>query len=231
MQNALVYIISIILIIIPVEIDNVIAVGDKTAAVDTVNQPAFGASRLGGRDLERIAGVSWRDGCPVPTDDLRILNVTYVGFDGRRRAGELVCHYQVAGDLLEIFKELYEAEFPIGRVRLVDEYGADDVLSMDDNNTSAFNYRKISGSAKLSRHAYGLAIDINPVQNPYVESAGDIVQPEAGRAYLDRGNARPGMIVPGNPAHKAFISRGWTWGGDWKNQKDYQHFQKDIIIQ
>lgn len=193
-------------------------------------EPVFSVSELGAEGFARIDGASWKDGCPVPAGDLRLLRLTYAGFDGFSHTGELICHYKVSDELLEIFRELYEIGFPIERVRLIDAYGADDALSMEDNNTSAFNYRTVSGTSRLSMHAYGLAVDINPVQNPYVEGGGSYVSPQGGRDYLDRGDVRPGMIVRGDAAHGAFASRGWAWGGDWKYQIDYQHFQKNVEI-
>jgi hypothetical protein len=177
---------------------------------------------------DRIAGVSWKEGCPVPIEDLRYITVSYVDFGQTPRYGELIMHKSVAGEIVDIFKEIYDARFPIARMELVDGFGADDALSMEANNTSAFNYRTVSGTASLSKHAYGLAIDINAVQNPYVVKADGYVSPAAGREYADRAAARPGMILPGDPVHAAFKSRGWTWGGDWKYTIDYQHFQKDM---
>ena len=193
-------------------------------------EPVFYVSVVGDADFERINGNSWKPGCPVEVGDLRILSLTYVDFDGRSHVGEMICHRLVADELADIFRELFELGFPIEKIRLIDEYGSDDLLSMEDNNTSAFNYRTISGSANLSKHAYGLAVDINPVQNPYTEDGGEYVSPEAGHDYLDRGNSRPGMITRGDAVYNAFVSRGWFWGGDWKYQIDYQHFQKDIPL-
>lgn len=204
---------------------------DMTApGLNAITEPVFEAENIGAADFARIEGVSWKLGCPVPVDDLRLLKLTYLGFDGRVRVGELICHRLVAGDLTEIFRELYEMEFPIGQIRLVDEYGANDTLSMEDNNTSAFNYRVVDGTSNLSKHAYGLAVDINPVQNPYIEGGGAYVSPDAGREYLDRGNVRPGMITRGDDVYNAFVSRGWIWGGGWRTPIDYQHFQKNVKL-
>ena len=206
--------------------------GPAGAAMRAVSgfEPAFSVSPVEGGVYEKISGISWKPGCPVPIEDLRLVNVVYADFDRRVKTGELICHYLVADELCEIFSEIYEAGFPIARVSLIDEYGGDDLLSMEDNNTSAFNYRTVSGSASLSRHAYGLAIDINPVQNPYVEEQIGYVSPEAGRGYLDRNDIRPGMITRGDKIYTAFVSRGWTWGGDWRYQIDYQHFQKSVEL-
>ncbi|MDR3121428.1 MAG: M15 family metallopeptidase [Clostridiales bacterium] len=193
--------------------------------------PVFRVAEIDAAARARIEGVSWKAGCPVPLADLRLVTVTYADFERRIHTGELVAHKKVADELADIFRELYEAGFPIERVELVDNYGGDDRLSMGANNTSAFNYRTVSGSANLSKHAYGLAIDINPIQNPYTEGRGSYVSPPEGRAYLDRGDVRPGMVVPGGAAHAAFTSRGWFWGGNWKTTIDYQHFQKVVDLE
>jgi len=179
--------------------------------------------------VNQIKGVSWREGAPVDLDDLALVEVTYYGFDGEPHLGELVVHKSIAQEVAAIFQDLYEARFPIEKIRLVDEYEASDDLSMEDNNTSAFNYRVVEGSTSLSKHSYGIAIDINPVQNPYVKK--NIVSPEKGKEYLNREDVRKGMIIKGDPCYKAFTSRGWTWGGEWKTLKDYQHFEKNIPLE
>ena len=175
-----------------------------------------------------INGFSWKEGCPVPIDDLRLITVTCVDFEQKPFLGQLIMHKKLADEILEIFREIYDERFPIERMVLVDEYDADDTLSMEDNNSSAFNYRVVDGSTSLSKHAYGFAVDINPVQNPYIIKKRGYISPSGGRAYTDRADLRPGMIVEGNVVHRAFKSRGWTWGGDWVNQIDYQHFQKEV---
>ncbi|WP_432663418.1 M15 family metallopeptidase [Wukongibacter baidiensis] len=178
---------------------------------------------------DKIDGVSWKEGAPVGLDDLSYVRVTYWGFDDKEHIGELVVHKKVAEEITQIFKELYEAKFPIEKIRLIDEYDANDDLSMDDNNTSAFCFREVAGKkGTLSKHSYGIAIDINPVQNPFIK--GDRVSPVAGKEYKDRENVRPGMIVEGDICYRAFKERGWTWGGEWKTLKDYQHFQKQIDL-
>lgn len=170
---------------------------------------------------------SWRAGCPVPLDDLRLLRLTHVGFDGKAHAGELVVHSDHARAVLEVFRELFEARFPIERMELVDVYGGHDDRSMAANNTSAFNCRPSTGSpGSWSRHAYGLAIDINPVRNPYVTSGGD-VEPPAGEAFLDRSKKQDGTIRAGDVVVRAFERIGWSWGGYWASAKDYQHFSAD----
>ncbi len=152
------------------------------------------------------------------------VQITHWGFDDKEHTGEIILNKKVAGEVVEIFRELHEAKFPIEKIRIIDEYDANDELSMLDNNSSAFCYREIAGSnGKLSNHSYGIAIDINPIQNPYVKN--NMVLPESGKEYLDRTNVRKGMIVEGDVCYNAFKQRGWTWGGDWNSLKDYQHFE------
>ena len=174
---------------------------------------------------EIITGVSWKQNDTVKIDDLCYVSVTYWGFDEKPHYGELIVNKDIGQEVVEIFKELYAAKFPIEKIKLIDEYDAIDTKSMEDNNTSAFCYREVEGKpGKLSKHSYGIAIDINPLQNPYVYK--DKVSPEAGRKYLNRSKASKGFIVKDDVCYKAFTSRGWTLGGDWKYEKDYQHFQK-----
>ena len=174
-----------------------------------------------------ITGTSWKEGCPVSIDDLRLITVTCVDFEQKPYLGQLIMHKKLAEEVLEIFREIYDERFPIEKMVLVDEYDADDTLSMEDNNSSAFNYRVVDGSTSLSKHAYGFAVDINPIQNPYIIKKRNYISPSEGKDYTDRTDMRPGMIVKGDVVHQAFTSRGWTWGGDWVNQIDYQHFQKE----
>jgi hypothetical protein len=178
------------------------------------------------KDIEKIiSGVSWKQNNTVKIDDLCYVTVTYWGFDEKPHIGELIVSKEIGKEVVEIFKELYDAKFPIMKIKLIDEYDANDSKSMEDNNTSAFCYREVEGKpGKLSKHSYGIAIDINPVQNPYVYK--EKVSPESGSDYLDRSKQSKGMIVANDVCYKAFTSRGWTWGGNWKYEKDYQHFQK-----
>ena len=170
---------------------------------------------------ERL-GSSHRAGCPVAVSDLRLVQVGHWGFDGLPRRGELVVHRTHAQAVVEVFRRLHEARFPVERMRTVEQYGADDDRSMAANNTSAYNCRRTTGGTSWSEHAYGTALDINPVQNPYVR--GTTVEPEAGRAYLDRTRVRAGMVVGGDVVVRAFAGIGWEWGGDFRTLKDYQHF-------
>ena len=168
----------------------------------------------------RMTPSSWRPGCPVPLRDLRYLRVSVVRFDGTARQGELVVHENHARAVVGVFRRLYDAGFPIRRMRLVDDYGGSDAASMAANNTSAFNCRRTTSGSSWSEHAYGRAIDINPVQNPYV--AGDVVEPPAGEAYVERSPLRRGMVT--REVRAAFRTIGWVWGGSWTTRKDYQHF-------
>lgn len=164
---------------------------------------------------------SWRPGCPVGLQDLRLVTVTHWGFDGRPRSGELVVHATHAERIRRVFAELFAARFPIEQVRLVDEFGGDDDRSMAANNTSAFNCRRAFGSTRWSRHAYGRAIDVNPLRNPYVTSSG--VYPPAGREFVRRDGSVQGVIIARGPVVQAFARAGWRWAGAWVNP-DYQHF-------
>ncbi|HSL58775.1 MAG TPA: M15 family metallopeptidase [Acidimicrobiales bacterium] len=169
------------------------------------------------------AMVSWRPGCPVPYQDLRAVRVSHHGFDGADLEGELVIHADAVDDLESVFRRLWDERFPVERIRPVDEYGGSDDASMAANNTSAFNCRAVTGGTRWSEHAYGRAVDINPVQNPYVSSRGTVLPP-AGAAHLDRSAVTPGLIREGDAVVAAFDAVGWGWGGRWTTIKDYQHF-------
>lgn len=167
---------------------------------------------------------SWRAGCPVATSDLRLITATYVSFSGAIASGELVVHRDVAANVLTLLRQLFEMRYPIARMELVDKYGGDDERSMAANNTSAFNCRPVSGRPGIwSQHAYGRAIDLNPVQNPLISRSGKI-SPPAGAVYLNRSIKRPGMITARDDVVSAFDAIGWKWGGYWSDSRDYQHF-------
>jgi len=169
-------------------------------------------------------GASWHDGCPVGPEQLRRLTLRYWGFDGEVHTGVLIVHVDAVDPITRAFASLFAQRFPIRNIEPVDKYGASDDASMDADNTSAFNCRLAvtSGPASWSVHAYGQAIDVNPVENPYLE--GGRVLPPAGRDYLDRQNARPGMAIAGGPLVQAFADVGWQWGGRAGGFSDYQHF-------
>jgi D-alanyl-D-alanine carboxypeptidase len=172
----------------------------------------------------RMSGVSWHRGCPVGFADLRLLTVRHWGFDRRPHRGRLAIHRDQARGMLRAMRSLYRLRFPIRRMRLVDAYGADDRRSMAADNTSAFNCRFVAGSAGVwSEHAYGRAIDVNPVENPYVTESG-FVSPPAGARYAERSRHARGMIHRHGPVVEAFASVGWKWGGNWPWPRDYQHF-------
>jgi hypothetical protein len=169
---------------------------------------------------------SWRPGCPLAPAELRRVRMTYWGFDGRAHTGALVVADSVVGDVVRAFRRLYVARFPIRRLRPIDAYHAVDERSLAADNTAGFNCRYVVGPGpkRWSSHAYGLAIDINPVENPYVERGR--IHPRAGRAYLNRKRVRPGMAFPGGLLVRAFAAIGWQWGGRWSGSPDYQHFSK-----
>lgn len=167
-------------------------------------------------------GSSWRAGCPVGPDQLRMLTVSYFGFDGAVHQGQLVVNVSAVDGMRAVFQRLLAEQFPIRKVVPVDAYGSDDDASMADDNTSAFNCRPAAGSSAWSVHAYGLAIDVNPVENPYVHSQLGVLPPN-GADYADRSNVRPGMAMAGSALNEAFSAIGWGWGGTWGNP-DYQHF-------
>ena len=186
------------------------------------NRFGYEVSAIDAALAARMTPTSWRPGCPVPLSSLRYVRVTYMGFDGAERTGELVVNVSAVLAVIASFRTLWNDRFPIERMQLVDDFGGSDDASMAANNTSAFNCREAFGNpGSWSEHAYGRAIDINPVQNPYV--GGGIVTPAAGGAYLNRGDVRPGMLVAGSVAVQAFTAVGWGWGGTWSSVKDYQH--------
>lgn len=184
-----------------------------------------------------ITGISYpavtgeeEDAMPeITLDELRYVHILHYDFDGIPTEGELICNELIARDLVEIFYELYRNEYRLEKVRLIDEYDGDDIASMEDNNTSCFNYRVVAGSSALSRHALGLAVDMNPLYNPYVsyEQDGTLnISPASASAYADRSVSFPYKIDENDLCYKLFIQHGFTWGGHWNNVKDYQHFQK-----
>lgn len=176
----------------------------------------------------RMENKSFSEECTVALEELRYVRVLHYGFDGEIYIGELVVNRKIAQDITEIFKELFDAKYPIERMVLVDNYKADDLRSMAANNTSCFNFRQIEGSDKTSQHSYGLAIDINPLYNPQVKEKNGKIEtlPEEGVEYADREADNSYYIKKDDVCYQAFISRGFVWGGDWEKNKDYQHFQK-----
>lgn len=210
-------------------------VGNGAGVEDRVTyQPDFYYESLSEELKAYITGKSYPDAgtgaaAEVSYDDLAYVHVLYVDFNGETEPGELICSRTIAEDLTVIFYDLFTAEYQIEKIRLIDTYGGDDVASMADNNTSCFNYRPVAGSEKLSKHALGLAVDINPLYNPYVcytTENGQLVSPEEGEAYADRSKEFPYKIDSSDLCCRLFLEHGFTWGGNWNSVKDYQHFQK-----
>ena len=189
---------------------------------------AFYAIPIPDEIFAKMQGKSYKDDCTIPRDDLRYIHVLHKNIEGETLEGEMVCSKLIAEDLLEIFRELYEQSYPIEKMRLIDEYDANDELSMTDNNSSCFNFRTISHTNKISKHGLGIAVDINTLYNPYtkVVDGERIIEPAAGAPYLDRDADFPYKIERGDLCYNLFISHGFEWGGDWPDRKDYQHFEK-----
>jgi hypothetical protein len=203
-----------------------LAGGVPAAAGKGAGTPAFhGRSEpIDAATRQRMTGVSWHRGCPVGFAGLRLLTLTHWGFDGRVHRGRLVVNRDAAAAMLQAMRALYRQRYPIRQMRLVDAYGANDHRSMAADNTSAFNCRFVAGSAGTwSEHAYGRAIDLNPIENPYVTASG-YVSPPAGTPFADRSRRVKGLVHRGGPVIAAFAAAGWEWGGNWSWPKDYQHF-------
>ena len=177
----------------------------------------------------RITGKSYPTDCDYSLDNLRYVKVKYYDFDNNIKEGELIVNAAIALDTVEIFKELFDAKYQIEKIKLIDEYNAIDDDSMADNNTSAFCYRVIDGTDILSDHSLGMAIDINPLYNPYVRTGyGDRnILPVNAKEYADRTKNFKHKIEKGDVCYNAFISRGFKWGGEWEGTVDYQHFYKE----
>ncbi|MBE5905285.1 MAG: M15 family metallopeptidase [Lachnospiraceae bacterium] len=192
-------------------------------------EPVFSMREIceGDEVYQRIIGRSYKENDEIALENLRYLTISYYGFDEETHQGEMIVNKDVAQKVLAIFEKLYAARYPIERMELVDEFDADDTKSMEANNTSAFNYRKIANSNQLSNHSYGRAIDINPLYNPYVyQYNGKLyVEPEAGRTYADRSKEFPHKIQKNDFCYRIFTEYGFTWGGDFQKRKDYQHFE------
>lgn len=198
-------------------------------AVVGVGAQEFSAQPIPDSVFHRMQGRSWPEGCIIRRADLRYLRLTHVDAESKEHVGEMVCNKAIANDLIEIFKELYRQKYPIQRIRLIDDYEAVDERSMRDNNSSCFCYRKVSGTTKLSKHAMGMAVDINTLYNPYVRTGKDgrrIVEPATATKYVDRRKTFPYKIVKGDLLYRLFVQHGFKWGGSWRTMKDWQHFEK-----
>ena len=190
-------------------------------------EQAFYSTEITDELMERMRGRSWKDDCTLSREDLRYLHLLHRDPEGEIREGEMVCNVHIAETLLTIFRELFEAGYPIEKIRLVDEYDAVDELSMQDNNSSCFNFRFISYTTRVSKHGLGLAVDINPLYNPYVKKVSGrlSIEPAAGAPYVDRSGEFPFKIDENDLCYRIFLAHGFEWGGSWKNSKDYQHFE------
>ena len=192
------------------------------------NKEQFYISEIPDDIFEKMQGKSYKADCTFPRENLRYIHVLHVGFDNQVHEGELVVNKDIADDVLEIFKELYESGYQIEKVRLIDEYDADDEASMSDNNSSAFNFRSISHTTKISKHGMGMAVDINTLYNPYVKTVdGELsIEPANATDYVDRSKDFSHKIDHDDLCYKLFTEHGFEWGGDWTHSKDYQHFEK-----
>jgi poly-gamma-glutamate synthesis protein (capsule biosynthesis protein) len=192
----------------------------------TENQciPEFEASieKLTPSRIQKLKQGAWSTGCPIALSEIRSLNLIHLREDGRVLRGELIVAEKAVEDIKRVFARLYQMRFPIHKMQSVENYGGDDDLSMADNNTSILNCRNVKGTSKWSEHSYGLAIDINPLWNPYVRNKK--VEPPKGKDFVDRTLSVPGLIRSGDPIVQFFSDIGWKWGGHWTRSKDYQHF-------
>lgn len=197
--------------------------------VTFLHKEGFYCEKISTATQKRITGKSYTKNKYVQLSDLRYIRVQHYDYKGKIQSGELIVNKKIANNTVKVFYELFQKKYPIQRMKLIDDYGADDETSMKANNTSAFNFRNVSGSSRLSKHAYGLAIDINPKINPYVK--GSKVLPSNSKAYTQRdvskckGKYKDNMIHKNDVAYKIFTKYGFSWGGNWNSLKDYQHFE------
>ena len=174
---------------------------------------------------DKMKGVTYQSDCPVPLSQLRLLKLQYWGFDDRPHQGQLIVHYKLALEVVGLFSALYKVHYPIERMQLMHQFKGNDELAMSLNNTSAFNCRAITGhQKKFSKHAYGVALDINPKINPYIK--GKVVLPKNSQPFVDRSKPHKGIATSNSFIVKLFKRHGWQWGGDWQSLKDYQHFER-----
>lgn len=206
--------------------------GETVSASDVENfglERCFATEKLNDVTFAQMKGKSYKANCTVPRSQLRYVKVLHYNAKGDITLGEIVCNQAIANDLVNIFRELFKAKYVIGRMVLIDNYDADDELSMANNNSSCFNFRYATGSKTLSKHSSGMAIDINPLYNPYVKKrkSGTIhIEPSNGKPYANRTKDFPHKISHDDLAYKLFKKYGFRWGGDWHSVKDYQHFEK-----
>lgn len=203
--------------------------------VDMQSVKSFGIDRcfvslsISDSTFRRMQGKSFKADCTIPRAQLCYLKLLHYTINGKIQLGELVCHKDISADLIDIFRHLFDAHYPIARMVLIDNYGADDELSMNANNTTCFNFRHVAGSKTLSNHSKGKAVDVNPLYNPYVKRRADgtlKISPKAGKAYANRSHSFNYKIDRNDLCYKEFTQHGFQWGGSWKSLKDYQHFEK-----
>ena len=200
------------------------APAEESVTTEAASAPVFTAEPIPEAVEARMRGVSYPDDAEVKLEDLRYLRLSYVDFNGKEQVGEMICNKAIADDLVAIFRELFEARYPIRSIRLIDEFNGDDEASMAADNTSCFNYRKKTGMRELSKHARGLAVDVNPFENPYVRPSR--VRPAGASAYADRSKGFPHKIDKNDLCYRLFRARGFSWGGTWRSVQDYQNFEK-----
>lgn len=213
--------------------DTVLSDSRSSQSEETGERDGFSVHEISDDLFERMkAGNTYKDDCIVPREDLRYLLVLHKDKDGNVHQGEMVVHKLIAEDVLEIFEKLYDANYPIERMVLPDNYMADDETMMRDNNSSCFNFRFISHTTKISNHGLGMAVDINTLYNPYHKivtnddgTTEEVIEPVTGEPYLDRNLEFDYKIDKDDLCYKLFTEKGFEWGGDWTDRKDYQHFE------
>lgn len=176
--------------------------------------------------FHRISGKSYQENEFISLDCLRYLSIPHYTFSGTITMGELIVHKDISTKTRSVFRDLFLAHYPIEKLILIDDYDGNDYRSMSDNNSSAFNYRFIDGTTTLSDHSFGLAIDINPLYNPYIKEVNGALRilPPKGSLYVDRNIDCPYIIKENDICHRTFLKYGFLWGGTWTHAKDYQHF-------
>ena len=199
--------------------------------VQTAPDTVFTSQPIPDTVFLRMKGKSYPDGCTVPRSELRYLRLSYCNAEGLTQTGEMVCNKAIAADLVDIFRQLWLAGYRIERMRLIDDYDADDQRSMEANNTSCFCYRTVSGTQTLSKHAQGLAVDVNTLYNPYIftRQGKTRIEPRGGRKWAynrDKRTDIPYKIDHHDLCYRLFLAHGFRWGGDWRTAKDYQHFER-----
>ncbi len=214
------------------------SVDSTSRAESAISREGFSVREISDELFDRMrSGNTYKEDCIVPRKDLRYLLVLHKDKDGNIHQGEMVVHKLVAEDVLEIFEKLYDAEYPIERMVLPDNYLADDETMMRDNNSSSFNFRFISHTDRISKHGLGMAVDINSLYNPYHKivanddgSSEEVIEPATGEPYLDRTQSFDYKIEKGDLCYTLFTEKGFEWGGDWTDRKDYQHFELPVDI-